>query len=119
MDANKYLGNGQDKEVLYLKRHTAGVREHQIAIALVLLYLNGYIPTISYLGEPLVDVAKEVWDELSNEDKIALWSCSTRGGSIFETWQRDALKYGDLDATKAWSAWNRRLSGETPKTREA
>lgn len=101
-----------------LEAHTRAIRENQISVALVFLYLQGYEVELLYMGEPQLDKAKEVWDELPNETKTPLWSVSTTSGGIWETWERDALKYGSLSETSAWDRWNRRLQKEADAARE-
>ena len=63
------------------------------------LNLAGYHVELHYMGEPLASAAKELLDEIKGDDQTAIWSCSTKDGGVWETWQRDALKYGRLDAT--------------------
>jgi hypothetical protein len=94
-----------------LLQHTKAIRENKISVALMFLYLQGYEVELHYIGKPNASAAKEALDEL-NYEGIPIWSCSTTLGSVWETWERDAIKFGDLDATKSWGVWNRRLSGQ-------
>ena len=73
------------------------------------LYLEGYAVELHYIGKPNASAAKEALDELSYEDSTAIWSVSTTAGSVWKTWERAALKTGELDETGAWGVWNRRL----------
>ena len=109
MDANRIISGAKEgKDALYLRRHTQAVREHQISVGLMFLYLQGYEVELHYRGEPQVWAAKELLDELGHKEQIALWSQSTTAGGVWETWQRDALKYGDLHTTKSWDTWQKR-----------
>ena len=100
---SQYSGNADGK----LRRHIQAIKEHPLEVALMLLYLEGYEVELNDTGSPRASAAKEILDELSYEG-IPIWSCSTTSGGIWETWQRDALKYGDLDATNSYAVWERR-----------
>ena len=110
MDARKILaqGSGVTEDLTYLRRHTEAIRDNQISVALMFLYLQGYDIQLEYMGEPRVSEAREIFNELTNAEKISLWSMSTTKGGVWETWQRDALKYGNLETTKAWETWKAR-----------
>ena len=96
MDASRFAApeRGGDSK---LKKHLEAIRSHQVTIAEIILYLSE--------DPPDAEAARELLETLSMEDQIAIWSVSTRDGGIWETWQRDALKYGRLDATDSWKAW--------------
>ena len=87
-----------------LREHAEAIRSNQVEVALMMLYLAGYEVELNDTGRPRASAAKEVLDELGYE-AIPVWSCSTKAGGIWETWQRDALKHGDLDATPSWGTW--------------
>ena len=84
-----------------LRRHLEALRRNKDIIAHVFMHLSNHPPNAS--------AAKECFDELSYEDQTAIWSVSTTAGGVWETWERDAIKYGSLDQTQAWDSWNRRL----------
>ena len=96
----------RDLKEARLRRHLKGLRENQISVALIMLELAGYRVTLDYVGEPNASAAKEILDEL--EDPTSVWSCSTKDGGVWETWQRDAMKYGDLTTTNSWNVWKTR-----------
>ena len=94
-----------------LREHTEGIRKHQLEVALMILYLHGYEVELNDTGQPRASAAKEILNEL-HYSGIPIWSCSTKSGGIWETWQRQLLKTGDVDASPAWRAW--RLSHAIP-----
>jgi hypothetical protein len=96
MDMKQFSRGGtQGKDaLLYLRRHTNAIREHQISVALMFLYLQGYQVELHYVGEPQGSAARELLDEMSHEDQIALWSMATTKGGVWEPWQRQTLKFG-------------------------
>ena len=102
MDMSKY--STTDGSNFRLLQHTKGIRENQVSVALMMLYLAGYEVEIKDTGFPRADAAREALNELNNE-AIPIWSCATNAGGVWERWQRDALKYGDLEATSAWRIW--------------
>ena len=85
-----------------LEQHTKAIRDNQVSVALMLLYLNGFEVTIRDTGFPLAEDAKEELDSLK-EKSVPIWSCSPTAGGIWETWQRDALKYGRLE--RSWETY--------------
>ena len=89
-----------------LQKHTKAIRDNKISVALMMLYLEGYDVELHYRGHPLADLAQEALDELGY-DGIDIWSCSTRDGGIWETWERAALKTGTLDEWEKFRARNR------------
>lgn len=95
-----------------LRRHTGAVRDNQIEVALIILYLAGYEVELNDTGTPRASAAKEALCELDKQDQINVYSTSTTSGGIWQTWQRDALKNGDLDTTRSWSVWNKGLHRE-------
>lgn len=52
---------------------------------------------------PNASAAREALEELDHDDQVAVWSCSTSDGGVWETWERDALKYGEL--TDSYHTW--------------
>ena len=76
-------------------RHLLAIRRNQVSVAEMFLFLAEDPPNAS--------AAKEALDELEHEDATGIWSCSTKDGGVWETWQRDALKYGEL--TRSWDVW--------------
>lgn len=79
---------------LKLKKHLEAIRRNQVSVAHMILFLNEEPPNAS--------AAKECLDELGYEG-IDIWACSTQAGGMWERWQRDALKYGELtDSYRIW-----------------
>jgi len=97
MDRSDFSSGKQDNRLL---SHTAAVRRNQDVLGHIFLFLAELPPNAS--------AAQEAFDELDWDTQTALWSVSTTAGGIWERWQRDALKYGRLDATNAYSVWERR-----------
>ena len=102
MDMSKY--STTDGSNYRLLQHTKAIRENQVEVALMMLYLAGYEVEINDTGFPRASAAREALNELDNE-AVPIWSCSTNAGGVWERWMRDALKYGDLEATSAWRIW--------------
>jgi hypothetical protein len=103
MDMQQFSRGGRDMDVPYLRKHTEAIREHQISVALMFLYLQGYQVELHYMGEPQVGAAQELLNEMDDEDHVSLWSMATSKGGVWETWQRDALKFGRL--TDSYERW--------------
>lgn len=99
--------NKEDYSEARLRRHLFGLRNNQVSVALIVLALHGYEVRLDRIGEPNASLAKELLDELGTES-TAVWSCSTKDGGFWETWQRDAMKYGDLTTTNSWSVYKGR-----------
>ena len=94
---------GQEKAdwgVVRRAQHLAAIRRNQVSVAEMILFLAEDPPNAS--------AAKEALDELDFESQRGIWSCSTKDGGMWETWQRDALKYGDLETTNSWNVWKAR-----------
>ena len=89
MDMTKYSGASDFK----LRRHCKAIRENQLSVAFMILYLHGYEFDLKRVGKPLASAAMECLDELGY-DRIDLWACSTRSGGIWSTEQRHMLKFG-------------------------
>ena len=89
----------KDRYFRFLK-HTAAIRVNQDILGHVFLSLAEHPPNA--WG------AKEGISEIEFDDQIAVMSISTRDGGVWETWHRDAIKYGDLDTTNSYAVWERR-----------
>lgn len=79
-----------------LRQHTDAIRENQISVALMMLYLQGYEIKLEYTGTINASAALECLEELEFETQTAIWSCSTTAGGIWEPWQRACLKTGQV-----------------------
>ena len=90
MDMSKF---NKDNRLI---QHTDAIREHQISVGLMFLYLAGYHVELHYVGKPLVSAAHELLEELG-DNRIPIWSCSTKNHGVWHPWQRHALKCGELD----------------------
>lgn len=82
-----------------LLEHTAAISRNKDILADVFKFLSEDPPNAS--------AAQESYREISNTDQIALYLAPTKGG-IWTTWERDAIKYGDLEATNSYAVWQRR-----------
>ena len=78
---------------LKLRRHLKAIRDNQVSVAYMILYVNGIDFEITAVGPPLASAARECLNELSY-DGINVWSCSTKDGGMWTTEQRHMLKYG-------------------------
>ena len=87
--------NKEDYKEARLRRHLRGLRENQLSVAYMILYLHGYDFEVKSIGPPLASAAKECLMELNNEVRIDIWSCSTTAGGFWTTDQRHMLKYGE------------------------
>ena len=81
-------GISDDIRLHRLRRHTTAVRENLDVVLAILEYLH--------MEPPNASAAREVLSECDRETQIDLWSCSPTAGGIWQTWMRDALKYGEL-----------------------
>ena len=97
MDVTEYSGTKQANRLL---EHTAAVKCNKDILWHVFKFLSEHPPNAS--------AAQEAFEDLDWETQTALWSVSTKAGGIWETWERDALKYGRLDATNSYTVWERR-----------
>ena len=79
---------------------TAAVKRNKDILGHVFLFLSEHPPNAS--------AAQEAFEELDWDAQTDIWSVSTTAGGIWETWERDALKYGRLDATNSYAVWERR-----------
>ena len=79
---------------LKLRRHLKAIRENQVSVAYMILYVNGIDFEITAVGPPLASAARECLNELKY-DGINVWSCSTKDGGMWTTEQRHMLKYGE------------------------
>jgi len=94
MDMNQFTSTHKDVS-WKLRRHLKAIRENQIEVAEIFIFLSEFPPN--------VEGAYEVFNTLEQVDQIGLWSCSTKDGGVWERWQRDALKTGELtDAYRIW-----------------
>ena len=94
---SEYTGTQQDNRLL---SHTAAIKRNKDILWHVFKFLSECPPNAS--------AAQEAFDELDWDSQTALWSLSTTAGGIWETWERDAIKYGRLDATNSYAVWERR-----------
>jgi hypothetical protein len=85
------------KQPSKLQQHVDALRRNKLTIGHIFLFLSEDPPNAS--------AAREALGELSEKDQIAIWSISTKDGGVWETWERDALKYGDLELTGSWWTW--------------
>lgn len=106
LSANNEM-TAEDYKAARLLRHCNAIRRNKDVLAAVFAFLNESPPNAS--------AAREAFHEMTNDDQIAIWSVSTTDGGIWETWERDALKYGDLDVTGSWNTWSARTCGNTLK----
>ena len=83
--------SGRDK----IRKHVDVIRRNKLTFAEIVLFLSEDPPNAS--------AAREALKELDPQDQIDLWSVSTQAGGVWERWERDALKYGDLTTTNAYS----------------
>ena len=81
-------------------KHTTAVKRNKDILWHVFKFLSEHPPNAS--------AAQEAFEELDWDTQTALWSVSTKAGGIWETWERDAIKYGRLDATNSYAVWERR-----------
>ena len=103
MDMSDFT-NREDGEVR-LAQHLTGLRKNQVTVALIVLALHGYDVKLNYLGLPNASAAKEMLDELEY-DSIPIYSCSTKAGGFWETWQREAMMTGELG--RSWDVYQAR-----------
>lgn len=82
-----------------LTKHTGAIRRNKDILAHVFAFLSENPPNAS--------AAQESFAEISDGDQIALFIAPSKGG-IWETWERDAIKFGDLDVTNSYAVWQRR-----------
>ena len=97
MDMTQYTNNlvgGKDSDYK-LRKHCKAIRENQVSVAFMLLYLSGYEFEVKQTGAPLASAARECLDELGY-DGIDVWSCSTTAGGIWTVEQRKMLKTGEV-----------------------
>ena len=80
-----------------LQRQMDAIRRNKHSVGHMFLFLCEDPPNAS--------AAKECLDEIEHKDQTDIWSCSTKNGGVWETWERDALKYGDLDTTRSYETW--------------
>ena len=92
-------GDKPDWGIVRRRVHLAAIRKNQVSVAEMILFLAENPPNAS--------AAKEALDELDWEDAKGIWSCSTKDGGMWETWQRYALKAGDLN-DRSWDVWKAR-----------
>jgi len=77
----------QTAELSRLRAHTAAVRRNKDILG----------PLFNFLSEqpPNASAAQEAFEEIDHKDQIDLFLAPTKGG-IWETWERDVLKTGDI-----------------------
>lgn len=51
-------------------------------------------------------LAQDIWEhDVPYSERLVLWKAPTKGfGSIWETWERDALKNGEIDPKRKYRA---------------
>jgi hypothetical protein len=91
-DMSKYSNDGSFK----LRGHLGAIRENQVSVACMILYLHGYDFELTQTGSPLASAARECLQELDKKDMVGIYSCSTTVGGIWSTSQRYMLKYGEV-----------------------
>ena len=84
-----------------LQRHVDAIRRNKHTMGHIFLFLCEDPPNAS--------AAREALNELTQEDQIAIWSCSTKAGGVWEVWERHALKTGTLDAPDGGCVWDKGL----------
>ena len=103
MDMSKF--NKEDYAATRLRQHLFALRNNQVSVALIVLALHGYDVELEYTGKPNASAAYEALEELGDY-RTPIYSMSTKDGGFWETWQREAMKTGELG--KAWDAWQAR-----------
>jgi hypothetical protein len=93
-DMRQYNANQPTKEGR-LAEHTKAIRDNQLSVAFMILYLHGYEFEMRRTDKPLASAARECLDELGY-DGISLWSQSTTKGGIWTVEQRRQLKTGEV-----------------------
>ncbi len=73
-----------------LRKHCKAIRENQVSVAFMILYLHGYEFELNRTDAPLASAARECLDELGY-DGIDIWACSPTAGGIWTTEQRKML----------------------------
>jgi len=102
MDVTKYTTkDSQLAQESKLRDHLLAIRRNKDILAHVFMFLSEEPPNAS--------AAQEAFEEISWDDQIPIWSVSPTAGGIWESWERDALKYGRLDATNSYAVHQRRL----------
>lgn len=79
-----------------LRKHMKAIRENQVSVASMILYMHGYNVGELELGSPMPSAARECLQELGKEAMVGIYSCSTTAGGIWTTEQRYMLKYGEV-----------------------
>ena len=91
MDMSQYSNDGSFK----LRGHLEAIRENQVSVACMILYLHGYDFELTDTGSPLAGAARECLQELDKKGMTGVYSCSTKAGGIWSTAQRYMLKFGE------------------------
>jgi len=94
MDMERYSRLSTGPSDFKLRQHCKAIRENQLSVAFMILYLHGYEFELNRTDAPLASAARECLDELGY-DGIDVWACSTKAGGIFTTKQRAMLKTGE------------------------
>ena len=91
-----------------LEHQSEVIRRNQSTISAIFEWFH-YIEKMALAEDPkqkeYCGFAHEAFEEMSNDDQIALYRAPSSGG-IWETWQREVLKTGELGP--AWNAYVRR-----------
>lgn len=85
-DMTQYSGK-ENGELIRLRQHCAAIRRNKDILWHVFSFLQEEPPNAS--------AAQEAFEEIHFEDKIALYLAPSKGG-IWETWERTAIKTGEL-----------------------
>ena len=94
-----------------LLRLTEAIRHNQETVAEILKDLSNIEWLLTHGGtrdiiDSLASCVLEAYEELSQDDQIALYMAPSKGG-IWETWQREVIKTGEIGP--AWDAYRRRM----------
>jgi hypothetical protein len=98
VDATHYVTpSAKDGADFKLRKHCEAIRRNKDILWHVFKYLSEDPPNAS--------AAAECFEEIHWQDKIDIWSVSTKNGGIWNTWERHAIKEGELsNAYEVWKA---------------
>lgn len=100
MDMTEFANGhgGRDAPDFKLAKHCKAIRRNKDILWHVFRFLAEDPPNAS--------AAQEAFEEMHEDDQIAIWSVSTKAGGIWERWEREAIKTGELG--DAYAVWQRR-----------